>query len=173
MTGQSISQKEFATLFREFRTAFRLEWQQSPVAGERDAYQRFLAGSPMLPPEWPEWQGWLDRVQEMTRKQHKLIRRVLIVDDQPSPYQRWRQWGAPWHVSAGEGIWFLARREADRHGIPAGNWWLFNDELVVIMALAPDGDVSGYTLVSAAVGSYRAWRDLALHHAAAAETIPV
>jgi hypothetical protein len=145
----------------EFRQdAFRLEWQQAPQDGELAAYQRWLDGEPLLPLKWPEWQAWLDRVQEMTR--HVTISRVILLDDQPTSYQQWRRWGAPWHHRAGEKILFMQHREAKRLGIPIGNWWAFDRQHVA--------DLNGTLIAGPQVSAYLTGRDLAVQHAA--ETIP-
>jgi hypothetical protein len=165
VSHEPISRQEFAAQIRDYQAdAFRLEWQQHPVPDEQDAYQRFLAGSPLLPAQWPDWQGWLERVREWTRR-GKVISRVILLDDQPCPYQQWRIWGATWHVTAGEGILFLPCSKAGELGIPVGNWWLFDDKRVVTMKVAAAGEVSGYTLTTE-VSDYCAWRDLAVRHAA-------
>jgi hypothetical protein len=145
----------------EFRhEAFRLEWQPEPQPDELDAYQRWLDGNPLTPGKWPEWQAWLDRVQEMTR--HVTISRVVLLNDQPSSYQQWRQWGAQWHHQAGEKILFMPHREAKRFGVPIGNWWTFERQRVM--------NIDGTFITGSRVGSYLAGCDLAIQHAS--ETIP-
>jgi hypothetical protein len=142
------------------RDAFRLEWQQGPSAGEHDAYQRFLDGDPLTPAGWPEWQAWLSRVQQMTKR--ALISRVVLLDQPPTQYQQWRIWAAPWHQLAGEDVRFLQYREAQDLGLPIGNWWLFDSEVLV--------DING-TRTTGPAGTvlYRRGRDLALLHARSAE----
>jgi hypothetical protein len=174
VTGTSLSAEDYAELFRSFQhTAFRMEDQQDPLAFERPAFEEFLAGCPLQPPDWPEWQGWLDRVKEMTAR-GKLVARVAIIEDSPTPYQRWRIWGAPWHRRAGEGIRILPRRQARALGIPAGNWWMFDDEHVVTVTFTLAGGVGRTTLITGPeVSSYLRWRDLAVSRAMMAETIAV
>jgi hypothetical protein len=154
MTGYVICGIEFR------QEAFRLEWQQGPQDGELDAYQRWLAGDPLPPLKWPEWQAWLDRVQEMTRQ--VTISRVVLLDDQPTSYQLWRQWGAPWHHRAGEKILFMPHREANRLGIPVGNWWAFDRQRVA--------HINGNLITGPEAGAYLTGCDLAIQHAS--ETIP-
>ena len=154
MTSYVICGVEFT------QDAFRLEWQQGPQAEETDAYRRYLDGTPLLPAEWPLWQAWLNRVQEMTR--HVTISRVILLDDQPASYQQWRQWGAPWHHQAGEKILFMPHREAKRLGIPIGNWWVFDHERVA--------DMDGNLITGSRAAACLAGCDLAIRHAAETST---
>jgi hypothetical protein len=170
MTSRVISAGEFAGLFLEARhSIFRLEDQWNPLTAERAAYERFRCGTPLLPPQWPEWQAWLNKVRDLAR-QGKVVSRIIITDDPVAPYQQWRIWAASWHRQAGEDILFLSRRKADTLGI-RGNWCLFDDEQAVDMTFTPDGGVGNKLLITGtAVSAYLAWRNLAGHSATPAET---
>ena len=154
MTGYVICGVEFR------QEAFRLEWQQEPQAEEMDAYQRYLGGAPLLPASWPLWQAWLNRVQEMTVQ--CTISRVVLLDDQPTRYQQWRMWAAPWHRNAGESILFMPLRKAEGLGIPVGNWWVFDHRHVK--------DISGNLITGPRAAACLTGCDLAIQHAS--ETIP-
>jgi hypothetical protein len=138
------------------REAFRLEWQQGPQAEELDAYHRWLNQEPLPPNRWRDWQEWLDRVQVMTRDVD--IIRVILLDQQPTQYQQWRIWGAPWHHLAGEKILFMPHREAIRLSIPIGNWWVFDQTQVV--------DISGTMITGPLMDTYLTGRDCAIRNAA-------
>jgi len=168
MTGTAISAEELADFIRGFeRTAYRQEYQVQPLLFEQDAFRQYLAGSPLEPAAWPVWQDWLDRVQSMTAA-GKLISRVILLDAQPTPYQQWRLWSAPWHGRAGEDIRFLPVSEAGA----LGNWWLFDDSRVVLQRFTDDGRLDEFRLITGPeVVSYCTWRDYAMRHAMTAETI--
>ena len=170
MTSRVISAGEFAGLFREARRSiFRMEDQRNPLTAERTAYERFLCGAPLPPPEWPEWQAWLNKVGDLAQ-QGKLVSRIIIIDDPVAPYQRWRMWAASWHRQAGEDMLLLPRHKADTLGI-RGNWCLFDDEQAVDMTFTPDGRVGSKLLITGPeVSAYLAWRNLAGHSATPAET---
>ena len=167
---QTISEEEFADLFRTFRiSAFRLETQPAyAMTIEREGFDRFLAGSPLPPAELPWWQSWLDDMAELTR-QGKRIARVRFVDTPPTDYQRWEMWATRWHLEAGEDIRYLHRNTAHETGIPMGDWWLFDDTQLVLMGFTSDGEIDGKTLVTdtATIRSYRMWRSVAIRHATA------
>ena len=162
MTSAPISAADYAALFGSFTTAFRMEDQTQPLAFEQDAYERYLTGSPPAPREWAEWQGWLDRVREMT-VHGRIISRVAIISDPPTPYQRWRIWGARWHREAGEAIRFLPCGEAAALGITRPcNWWLFDDK----QAVTSVGTSQMRLITGTAVRAFCRSRDVAVRHAA-------
>lgn len=174
---QPVSAEEFAGMLRTFSdTAFRLETQPaySSSAAEREALALFLDGAPRPPAEFPVWQAWLDSMREMTG-QGKKISRVRIVDDPPTGYQRWAMWTTRWHLEAGEDIRYLPRAIALTLGIPAGDWWLFDNTSLVLMTFTSDGQPDRKTLVTdpAVIRKHHTWHALATRHATTAETIAV
>jgi hypothetical protein len=174
---QPVSAEQFAGMLRTFSdTAFRLETQPaySTSPAEREALALFLAGAPRPPGEFPVWQSWLDDMIELTG-QGKKISRVRIVDDPPTGYQRWAMWTTRWHLEAGEDIRYLPRATARTLGIPAGDWWLFDDTSLVLMTFTSDAQPDSKTLVTdpAVIRKHHTWRALATRHATTAETIAV
>ena len=128
----TVTQDEYAGMFRECSDAFRIEgkrlYRTSPA--EAEALAGFLAGNPRPPSAFPVWQSWLDQVRTWTG-QGKTIARVRIIDDPPTDYQRWSLWCARWHRDAGEDIRYLTREAANALGIPGATgrcsitiaWW--------------------------------------------------
>jgi hypothetical protein len=97
---------------------------------------------------------------------------VRLVDEPPTSYQQWALECTPWHERSGDRIRYLSRHEAGRLGIPVENWWLFDNTTVVALTYG-SGEVPIKTLIakSAEIRKYRAWCELALAHAATAETV--
>jgi hypothetical protein len=143
------------------------------LPGEQAAVQHWLDGHSTVPWEWPEWRGWLDLAWRHVSNGGE-IRRVRLLDDPLTPYQRWAMQCTPWHEQAGDRIRYLPRRTAEPLGIPVANWWMFDDARVVVLNYGAS-EVPGKTLVTdtTEIRRYQEWRDLALSHATAAETIPV
>jgi hypothetical protein len=173
--GQPVTEDEFLAMVRGFRrSAFRLETLGTYApAYEREEFKRFLAGAPRPPSEVDWWRPWLDRVARMAQE-GRTISRVRVLNDPPGDYERWQLWAAPWHVQAGEDIRYLPRGRATEIGLPLGqDWWLLDDEKLLLMEFTADGDIGPKTLVTDvdAIARYRAWRDLAMHNAAPAEAI--
>ena len=172
----TVTQDEYAGMFRECSDAFRIEgkrlYRTSPA--EAEALAGFLAGSPRPPSAFPVWQSWLDQVRTWTG-QGKTIARVRIIDDPPTDYQRWSLWCARWHRDAGEDIRYLTREAANALGIPRGDWQMFDHNRVVVMAFTASGENADKRLVSdlSMVRRYRIWRALAVEHATTAEAMPV
>lgn len=173
MTAASITEAEFDDLLSSFaRTAFRLETRDSYALGYEAAdYERFLAGDPVPPPEVSWWRPWLDQITDLTRA-GKRISRVRILAEPPTDYQRWELWAAPWHAGAGEDIRYLRRRDAVSAGLPVtSDWWLLDDERVILMRFDAEGRITGKLLVTSpdVAARHREWRDLAVLNAMPAE----
>lgn len=156
------------------RTAFHLETRPFYViASEQPLLSRFLAGSPVPPPEVGWYRQWLDQVDTLTR-QGKHVSRVRVLDDPPTDYQRWLLWNGPWHAAAGEDIRYMPRSTAGQAGLPLDHdWWLLDDKRVIVTRFADDNVIREKTLITeaAAVAAYRAWRDTAVRLATPAEQI--
>lgn len=172
--GTNVSQDEFAGMFRTFReSAFHLETREHyAMTYERDAFQRFLDGRPLPPSGLPWWQAWLDQMRELTR-QGKRIRRVRVLSEPPSDYQRWELWGTPWHIEVGEEIRYISRHRAEQIGLPLEyDWWLFDDERLIITRFTDAGEIASKELITdpGNVAPYRTWRDLAVRNATTAES---
>jgi len=161
-------------MFHECSDAFRIEgkrlYRTSPA--EAEALEGFLAGRPRPPSAFPVWLSWLDQVRTWTG-QGKTIARVRIIDDPPTDDQRWSLWCARWHRDAGEDIRYLTREAANALGIPRGDWQMFDDNRVVVMAFTASGESAGKTLVTdpTVIRRYQTWRALAARHATMAEAI--
>ena len=158
------------------RSAFRFETQRTyALSYERADLDRFLAGSPVPPPELDWWRPWLEEIGRLTAE-GKTISRVRVVDEPPSDYQRWEIWAAPWHSRAGERIGYISRTRAMRAMLPlwlGEDWWLLDDERVIRMQFTEDGAIEDRRASDdpAVVARYIEWRDLAVRIATPAEEI--
>ncbi|MFD9562612.1 DUF6879 family protein [Streptomyces sp. NPDC059994] len=118
-----------AHLFTDFEhTAWRLETRRG-YASDRNG------------PNWPRWlrgedvshdppDGWRRNIAAQTAA-GKRFERVRVVDDPPTEGQRFLLARAPGNTSAGEDIRNLYRTDADRLGLPAFDFWLFDSRLVM------------------------------------------
>jgi hypothetical protein len=163
----SMTEDEFAEALRSFgRSAFRVEAQPSyALTDERADFGQFLAGSPTPPPQMAWYRPWVDQVAKWIGE-GKTIGRVRVLAEPPTDYQRWLLWGAPWFASIGEDIRYMNRSTALRIGLPPTDWWLLDDERVIVMHFTADGQINGKELVTdmESVASYRALRDLAIEN---------
>jgi Family of unknown function (DUF6879) len=173
------SDTEFSLLFGKFQErAWMFETGEHYAwAYEVDELARFQDGSPTPPPQVSWWRPWLDQIRELTN-QGRQIGRVRVVAEPLTVYQRWERWALPWQTEAGETIAYLPRSHAGKIGLPAYDFWLFDNDKLVLMAYDADGVQSGKILLShedapALVAQHCAWRDLAVRHATlAGEAVP-
>lgn len=133
------------------RSAWRFEQQASYWLGyERAQFERFLAGDPESPADNPDLKSWFDRVRRWVA-QGRTIGRVRVVDDPPTDYQRWMMWMDRWNRDAGETIQYLTRAAAREAAVlpQAGteDWWLFDDERLVLTFFDAQGRPVRYELV--------------------------
>lgn len=173
--GTALTDDEFRDLLRSFHeSAFYFEAQQTYALDYEAAdLEQFITGSPTPPPEVGWWRPWLDQVGQLAR-QGKRIKRVRIISEPPSDYQRWGLWALPWHERAGERISYIQRSRAQEIGLPlAHDWWLLDDERLIILRYNEAGEMAGKSLITdpGIVAPYRTWRDLAVHNATTAEAI--
>lgn len=162
-----ISEDEFGELLRTFeRSAFRLEAQPAYAIGEeREEFERFLAGSnPGSPMEIGWWREWLDEATAATRQGKRISRIRVIPDSGPTDYQRWLMWADPFYEAAGVEVRYLPHYRAEQVGLPAHDWYLLDDERLIIMPFTPDGKPGPKELVTDLIPKYRLWRALAVFY---------
>lgn len=175
MTARQITEDEFSHLLDSFRrSAFRLETRDTYALDyEAEDFRRFLAGDPEPPPRVDWWRPWLDQIEEMAAEGRRVAR-VRLIAEPPSDYQRWELWAAPWHMAAGEDIRYMPHSLAAKLGLPGGiDWWLLDDERLILMWFDTQGRIAGKVLVAdpQIIALHCEWRDLAVRNAAPVEVI--
>lgn len=75
----------------------------------------------------------------------RTARRVKIVSEPLSEYQRWVYGVFTPIVEAGEDVRWLPRREVSAVAIPGNDYYVFDDERVVFLHYAGSGLSTGYT----------------------------
>lgn len=156
-------------------SAWRLETQPFyAMQHEAADFERWRDGKPDSPWGIPWWRAWLDQVHAQTAA-GKTVSRVRYLEDPPTPYQQWLVWAQPAYTEAGEDMRYVRRSVAEAAGLPSGiDFWLLDDTRVIVMEFSEPGLISRLTLITdpGEVARYRAWRDLAVRIATAAEEIP-
>jgi hypothetical protein len=171
-----ITPTELRDMFGTFRlSAWRLETGTYNLGYEAPELQRFLAGDPVPPPDVSWWRPWLDRVRSFT-EQGRQVGRVRVDDVPLSAYQRWQHWAEPWHKDAGEDIRHIPRPRAAAIGLPSYDYWLFDDDRLVLMLYDAAGDIVGRVLIEREdapniVAQHCAWRDRAISSATLAQAV--
>jgi hypothetical protein len=111
-------------------------------------------------------EGWLSEVRTAT-SQGRTFKRVRVVNVPLSDYSRFSLWLATYNNEAGEDIRYLARPDADRLGLPAFDYWMFDSRTVAKMVFDDQDTLLGFELVEdpAMVVDMNHARDVAWHHA--------
>ncbi|MER7980423.1 DUF6879 family protein [Streptomyces sp. NPDC095817] len=162
---QFIEDNTFGTYFEEFEhTAWRLETRRgygSDRAGEK--YRRYLETG-----EVPDdsQRPWCVNVRAQTAR-GKRIERVRIVDTLPTHEQRFLLAAAAVNNAAGEDIRNLWRTDAQKAGIPATDFWLFDSRRALVLHFDDADGYIGAELVEDAerIVQFCQVRDTAWHHA--------
>lgn len=181
MTERAISQADLVEQFRSFeRSAFRCEQQPSyEVPEEATSVAMFADGVDHDPTEDPYFREGFALFAELTESGRRL-ERVRVHDEPPTTYQRWLLWLGRWNAEAGEVIHYLNREVAlDAGLVPADGYgddfWLFDDQLVVIMQFDGRGRLMALTSSdeSETVAAAVEWRRRARLHVPGSTPDPV
>lgn len=133
----SLTEAEFDALLRTFeRSSDHLETRDAyGTAVELPHMAKWAAGE-------PDDLSWLDDWCATLRGHvaaGRTVRRVRIVSEPLSDYQRWSRSIAAPMVDAGEDIRWLPRAEASSLALPGNDFYLFDDRLVVFLLYAGSG----------------------------------
>lgn len=149
------------TYFDAFaHTAFRLETRPVyDMAGEQEEYQRFLATGQL---DIPDDDSWLTRIRQF-RATSRWIGRVHVLTRPLTDYLRYEFAVYHYTVAAGEDIRILDLTEQANPGLPAQDFWLFDDSAVVRMDYDDEGRQLGRELLEDAdPAPYVGWKLLAI-----------
>ncbi|UGY91149.1 DUF6879 family protein [Streptomyces gobiensis] len=163
-----IDDATFGGYFRQFEhTAWRLETRRG-YASDRasEKYARFLRGEVL----GIEGSDWCTNVRTQTEK-GKRFERVRLVDDPPTEGQRFLLASAASNNAAGEDIRNMRRAEADKLGLPAEDFWLFDSRLALLLHFDENDGYLGAELIEdpTRIVRYCQVRDAAWHYAARRE----
>lgn len=123
----ALAQAKHSAVHLEMRDAYMLDdptflaWQ----AGER----------PDPVKQWPEW---VELVQS-TIARGVTVRRARIVGEPVSEYIRWEHEVTAMNVAAGEQVRWLPRRRATDIALPGNDYWLFDNQVVLVNHFTGDG----------------------------------
>jgi hypothetical protein len=160
----ALSAEDFGQLFQTFRTsAFRLETlPRYSVAGEAEELQLFLEGKPK--PQREGVRPWLKMIARHVADGRRM-QRVHLIRGELTDYLRWEiGWGYPENAAAGEDIRILQVGSEDLPELGNEDFWLFDDERVVLMRYGSNGQLLERvpTLVPEVLGACRRKRNLTL-----------
>jgi hypothetical protein len=143
------------------RSAERLETRDH-YGGDQAELEAWLGGQYEEIPERAERAAWLERIRLQTSRGARW-RRVRIIREPPTVYQRFGLMSGRQNVEAGEQIHYLGRECALAEDLPAHDFWLFDDERLALMYFGFDDRLLGVQLVAdtGVVAQHRVWLDRA------------
>lgn len=164
MSSWVLPGAEFDELLRSFgHRAWRWECQGTyHQPAEAEPWRRWRAGEP----DDLAWlRPWLNDVAAATRA-GRIFSRVRVFHEPPTEYQRWQLDVTPANIAAGEDMRVLTQAEASALGLPARDFWLFDESRVALMYFE-NQRFAGTEIIASPqeVNRYRAWRDIACDHA--------
>ncbi|MGK5640340.1 DUF6879 family protein [Streptomyces sp. URMC 126] len=166
---RTISLDAFGKLFEVFEhSAWRLETRTRYASDEAtDTYAQFLKGEP---PQWDLTTPWSVTIRKKTSRGAR-VGRVRVVDDPPTPGQRYLLAHAEKNIALGEDIRHLWRTDAEQRNLPTEDFWIFDSRLVALLNFDEADDLTDVELITepAEVSRYsqvweRAWH-YAIEHA--------
>ena len=145
------------------REAFRLETLPCyGVDSEQVLYATFMATGKL---DIPDDNPWLARVRHF-RQTGRWIGRVHVIRQPLTDYLKYEFAVYRRTVEAGEDVRILDLTDQPDPGLPAQDFWLFDDSAVVRMDYDADGTQLGRELLEGVdPAPYVAWKHLALEHA--------
>jgi hypothetical protein len=133
----SISYEELKDWLNSFqREALHLEMRDSyGTAAEIPHLAKWEAGEP----DDTDWlQPWFDTVRSGVAA-GKVFRRLRIVSEPVSDYQKWVLKDSHLFVEAGEEVCWVPRSRVSTLALPGNDFWLFDDQTVVFLVFAGSG----------------------------------
>ncbi|MFI1801439.1 DUF6879 family protein [Streptomyces sp. NPDC020379] len=88
-----------------------------------------------------DFQQWLSWVSEATGRGVKF-RRARVVSVPESDYIRFEHHVSHVNVAAGENIRWLPRRQATALALPGNDFWVFDNELALVLHFTGDGELA-------------------------------
>jgi hypothetical protein len=87
------------------------------------------------------------------------FRRVRVMDEPLTDYNRFMIWTARRNVAAGESIRFLAMADANKLDLPDHDFWVFDSSRLVELRFTDDGRPLGHDLITDAeiVARHEEW----------------
>jgi hypothetical protein len=138
----------FAAQFDTYeRYAIRLESRSyTDVPAERAELRAFLAGELSVVREW-EHDDWTRMVTRQTAA-GRPMRRVRVMDDPLTDYNRFMIYCGHRGVAIGEDIRYLARADANALNLPDHDFWVFDSVRLIELRFTADGRPLYHDLVT-------------------------
>lgn len=138
---EPLSYEQFKAIALARKRAFHLELRDTyNVTGEDEAYARWLRGEP---DDYAWHADWLSFIRAAMAAGTQ-VQRVRIATQPWTDYTRWGLAVSPLNIAAGEDIRYLPRHLAAGISLPAEDYWLLDDDLLILSVFSPDGRTGGF-----------------------------
>lgn len=138
---EPVSYEDFKALACTRKRAFHLEQRDAyNVEAEDEPFGRWLRGEP---DDYAWHADWLDFVRRATAAGVQ-VQRVRLASLPLSDYVRWGLDVSPLNIEAGEDIRYLPRYLAEGIELPKEDYWLLDDDTLILSVFSADGRTGGF-----------------------------
>ncbi len=138
---EPVTYEDFKALACTRKRAFHLEQRDAyNVESEDEPFGRWLRGEP---DDYAWHADWLSFVHRATAAGVQ-VQRVRLASSPHSDYIRWGLDVSPLNIEAGEDIRYLPRELAEGIELPAEDYWLLDDDTLILSVFSPDGRTGGF-----------------------------
>jgi hypothetical protein len=138
---EPVSYEDFKALACASKRAFHLEQRDTyNVESEDEPFGRWLRGEPDDYAWHADWLGFVRRATAAGVH----VQRVRLASVPHSDYVRWGLDVSPLNIEAGEDIRYLPRNLAEDINLPDEDFWLLDDDVLVLSVFSADGRTGGF-----------------------------
>jgi hypothetical protein len=143
---EPLSYEGFKALSITSKRAFHLELKDAyNVEAEDEPFRRWLHGEP---DDYGWHADWANFVRQVTAA-GVLVQRARVVSVPHTDYTRWGLDVSRLNIKAGEDIRYLRRDLATGIEFPEDDFWLLDDDRLILSVFSPDGRTGGFARPSA------------------------
>jgi hypothetical protein len=138
---EPLSYEDFKALVSARKRAFHLELRDAyNVESEDEPFGRWLRGEP---DDYAWHREWANFVRQATAAGVE-VQRVRLASVPHSDYIRWGLDVSPLNIEAGEEIRYLPRHLAEGIELPDEDFWLLDDDVLILSVFSADGRTGGF-----------------------------
>jgi hypothetical protein len=142
---EALTYEDFKALALSHGRAFHLEQRDTyNVESEDEPFGRWLDG---VPDDYAWHAEWASFVRQATTAGVQF-QRVRLASEPHTDYIRWGLDVSPLNIKAGEDIRYLPRHLASDIELPEEDFWLLDDDLLILSVFSADGRTGGFALPS-------------------------
>ena len=138
---EALTYEDFKALALAHGRAFHLEQRDTyNVESEDEPFRRWLDGDPDDYAWHAEWASFVRQAAAAG----VLIQRLRLASEPHTDYIRWGLDVSPLNIKAGEDIRYLPRHLIADIELPQEDFWLLDDDLLILSVFSADGRTGGF-----------------------------